>query len=56
MKERKKERQRWKFGTKDQKTYAVVFYFQRVKVQPNGDNIGIVVYAHNSCSTFACHI
>lgn len=26
------------------------------QVQPNGDNIGIVVYAHNSCSTFACHI
>lgn len=52
---------RWKWdGNLAQKTKnvccCVLFSVCAVQVQPNGDNIGIVVYAHNSCSTFACHI
>lgn len=47
-----------KFGTKDQKNLCccILFSVCAVQVQPNGDNIGIEVYAHNSCSTFASHI
>lgn len=35
---------------------CILFSVCAVQVQPNGDNIGIAVYAHNSCRTFACHI